>query len=48
MHHHGLKTGVFLNAFHDRALTHCSQLPVLGYSGCSASAASRTINYTRG
>ena len=48
MHRHGLKTGIFLNAFHDRAQLNCGVLPVLGPEGCSASAASRTVNYTQG
>ena len=49
MHEHGLRSGVFLNAFHDRrAQPDCPALPVLGPGGCSASAASRTINYTGG
>ena len=45
MHRHGLKTGIFLNAFAAKSLN-CSA----GGSDaeCSASASERTLNYTRG
>jgi hypothetical protein len=48
MHRHGLKTGVFLNAFHDESIGNCSEFPALGPGSCSESAARRTINYTEG
>lgn len=41
MKKHGLKSGVFLNAFHDKRIN-CTLFP----ERCSASAANRTLNYT--
>jgi hypothetical protein len=45
MQKHGLKTGIFLNAFHDKALN-CTDGSVPA-DACSASAANRTLNYTQ-
>jgi hypothetical protein len=45
MKKHSLKTGVFLNAFHDHAIN-CSDAEIAP-GACSASAAGRTLNYTQ-